>query len=255
MSNPDIQSGFIGNEEFKLHYKSNGAPVKAVAIWIHGTPGGWSDIGKLLVDKSFLSQVHLVSIDRPGWGQSQFSTNPRVVPRFSDQARLIEPLLEKLKHDYEDVPIILVGHSWGGSLVPYLAVEYPAFVDGAIVLAGGLDPNLVRPRWYNKAGKVIDRFLSESMQAANDEVYALVPELTIMDKRWDELNLPAIVVQGDKDILVNPRNADYADLKLKPESSYILRLPNQGHLLQIERTNLIATCIIAMANSSLEDCK
>lgn len=257
-TNPDIQTNFIENDEFKLHYKSNGKAIKAVAVWIHGTPGGWSDIGRLLVDDEFLSEVLLVSIDRPGWGQSQFVGSldfPKVIPEFSEQARLIEPLLSKLKEEYVSVPIILVGHSWGGSLAPYLGVEYPKLIDGIIVLAGGLDPDLVKPRWYNKAGKLVYGTLSYAMKAANDEVYVLVPELTAMADRWDEINVPVIVVQGDKDGLVDPDNANYAEEKLDPDNSWVLSLQGQGHLLQIERSNLIAKCITAMADGSLDDCK
>ena len=255
ITNTEIESGFIENDAFKLHYRSSGKPVKAVVVWVHGTPGGWHDIGRLLVDKAFLSEVLLVSLDRPGWGLSQFKKTPRIVPRFSEQASLIKPLLSRLNSDYKAVPIILAGHSWGGSLVPYLGLEFPEIIDGIIVLAAGLDPDLVRPRWYNRAGKLVDGFLSESMSAANEEVYALVSELTLMDSRWPEIKVPVIVVQGDTDKLVNPKNADYAERKLNPKNSYILRLQDQGHLLQMERPDLIANCMLAMASNSLEDCR
>lgn len=252
--NPNITSEQISTDEFSLFYRTNGQPVNAIAVWVHGTPGSWKDIGKLLIDEGFLSKVLLVSLDRPGWGNSQLKTNPGILPGFDDQTRLMAPLLIRLHQEYPDAPLILVGHSWGGSLVPYIASEYPELVDGVIVLAGGLDPALVKPRWYNKAGTLIYPLLSKSMQGANDEVYALSRQLEGMSNRWASLNMPVIVVQGDKDSLVDPDNALYAEQRLNPANSHVLRLPNQGHLLQIERTDLIARCILAMASDDLPKC-
>ena len=255
IDNPDISSGFVSDDKFQLYYRSNGTPLKAVALWVHGTPGGWSDIGRLLVDEAFLSKIHLVSIDRPGWGRSQFKGSVRLAPEFEEQGRLIEPLLARIKQEHPDVPLILVGHSWGGSLIPYLAAEYPHYVDGLIILSSGLSPELAKPRWYNRAGKVFTRFVSEPLRAANAEIYALSPALAAMQERWTSLNIPVIVVQGEADRLVDPANADFAEAVLDPKKSHILRLPNQGHFLHMQRTDLIGRCILAMANDSLADCR
>lgn len=256
LNNPAIQSEYIEQDGFRLHYRTAGTAIKGIAIWVHGTPGSWDDIGRLLADSEFTSDVLLVSLDRPGWGQSQLLEEPGVMPGFDEQSDYIVPLLEKLDQAYPQLSTILVGHSWGGSLVPYLAAEQPELVDGLIILAGGLDPDLVQPRWYNRAAQtwLVDYFLDNRLRAANEEVYALAPELTKMAARWQELKMPVIVVQGEEDELVDPGNADYAEARLDPNNSKVLRLADQGHLLQVERTDLIARCVVAMLEETLADC-
>ena len=254
--NPQISAGFVEQSDFRLHYRHVGNPETGIAIWIHGTPGGWSDIARLFDAPEFNRQIMLVSIDRPGWGQSQYQSDPRIVTGFSEQGRLIAPLLKQLKDEYPDKPLLLAGHSWGGSLVPAIALDYPEYVDGGLVFAGGLNPELVKPRWYNKLGSLslVNAMIGEGMRAANLEVYALAPELLAIADRWQELKVPMLVVQGQSDVLVDPANADFAESVLDPARSRVVRLENQGHLLQIERTNLIATCILAMANDDLDAC-
>lgn len=257
INNSEIQSEFIEFDQFKLHFKYRGTAEKAVVLWIHGTPGSWDDIGELFIDKDFLSNVMLVSVDRPGWGLSQYIENPRIMPEFNEQSKYIGVLLSKLKSESPGVPLIVVGHSWGASLTPYLLLEHSENIDAAILLAGGLNPDLVKPRWYNKAAStwLVKSFLGEKLQFANDEIYQLRPELKSIVNRWGEIDKPIIVVQGADDGLVDPLNAEYAREKLNPENTHILILQEQGHLLQMERTVLIARCVMAAAAKDMQACK
>ena len=239
-----------------MHYREVGIAKNAVAIWIHGTPGNWTDSAYLYRDKSFTSQVKLIMLDRPGWGLSQFKSKPRLVTSFTEISRLIQPLLIKLKADNPNVPLILLGHSWGGSVVPTIALNNSNLVDGVIVLAAGLDPELTYPRWYNRFASTYlgNALIGQGFRLANDEIYALRPELLKQHDRWMEFKQPIIVVQGNKDKLVNPKNADYAETVLAKKTSHVLRLSNQGHLLQLERMELIAKCISAISENNLAAC-
>ena len=254
--NPKIQAQYLRNNEFQLHFRSFGTAKQAVAVWIHGTPGGWSDIGRLFAHPTFNAEVKLVSIDRPGWGQSQKIDQPQLITDFDQISTYIGPLLAELKQAHPDVPLILVGHSWGGSLVPALAADYPNLVDAVMVLAGGLDPKLTQPRWYNKLARrwPVNRIIGDRLRAANVEVYTLAPQLAARVDELRMLPMPVLVIQGDKDKLVSPRNADFAEAHFHPQRSRVVRLKGQGHLLQIERSELIAQCILAMAQGNLATC-
>lgn len=256
LNNPAISSDAIETAGFRLHYQSAGRANKAVAVWIHGTPGNWTDIAYLLDNQDFLSQVKLVSLDRPGWGESQYIDTPKLVTSFDEIGRLLQPLLRKLKTEHPNVPLLLVGHSWGGSLAPALALDHPELVDGVLVLAAGLDPQLVKPRWYNRFANTWlgNAAIGAALRKANVEIYALRPQMLALDARWHTLRQPIIVVQGDKDRLVDPKNADYAEAVLPAAHSAVVRLRDQGHLLQLERTDLIARCVLALADRRLEHC-
>ena len=258
IDNPEVSKHYLKseNENFQLHYRQVGSASKAVAIWVHGTPGNWTDSAYLYRDKNFISEVKLIMLDRPGWGQSQYLNEPRLVTSFTEISRLMQPLLRKLKREHSSVPIILLGHSWGGSVVPTIALDHPDLIDGVIALAAGLDPDLTKPRWYNRFAStyVGNAVIGRGFRDANDEIYALRPELLKQHKRWDEIKQPIIVVQGNKDKLVNPRNADYAETVLPKKNSHVLRLSGQGHLLQLERMELVARCVLALAKTELSMC-
>lgn len=256
LKDPNVSEQYIRHDGFQLHYRQTGNAQKAVVVWVHGTPGNWTDGAYLYRDKTFISGVKLVLLDRPGWGESQYLDQPRLITSFKEIGRLIQPLLHKLKQDHPDVPLILLGFSWGGSVAPAIALDYPELIDGVLLLSGGLDPELTRPRWYNKFANTLlgNAVIGESLRQANIEMYALSPQLAMLRDRLPHLPQPVIVVQGDRDKLVDPKNADYAEQVLPEERSLILRLENQGHLLQLERTGLIARCVVALANNDFNIC-
>ncbi|MBL1294196.1 MAG: alpha/beta hydrolase [Thiotrichales bacterium] len=256
INNPDLKTNFLQVDDFRLHYKDIGKAEKAIVVWVHGTPGNWTDGAYLTRSPEFLSEVKVVLVERPGWGASQFQAEPRSVTEFSEISRLMQPMLQRFKNEYPTVPIVLTGHSWGGSLVPSIALDHPDLVDGVLVLSGGLDPNLTKPRWYNKFAKTAlgNAVIGKSLRKANVEMYALSPQLFILDQRWSELSQPIIVVQGDSDKLVNPKNADYAKSVLRADNSAVLTLAGQGHMLQLEQMDLVERCVFALVNQDLAQC-
>ncbi|GAA6167051.1 alpha/beta fold hydrolase [Sessilibacter corallicola] len=245
------------NDDFELYYRRVGEPKRAVVVWIHGTPGAWNDIGKLMVKEDFTDSTLFVSIDRPGWGRSQYIDNPRLVTDFTQIAELIRPLLHELREEAPDVPLILAGHSWGGSVVPGVAKEFPDCVDGLAIFAAGLDPDLTKPRWYNRFAKTYlgKRILGKSMLDANVEMYALSPEMEELLPHWQNIELPTVVVQGMKDPLVSPRNAEFAEEVLNPENSHVLKIEKQDHFLHINGVDLIERCLLAVADNELQNCR
>lgn len=251
---PDIATNYIESRELVLHYKSNGTPKSAIVIWIHGTPGSWEDGARLLVDESLTNSMLIVSVDRPGWGESHHLQGFESVEGFKRQGEHIAPLLVHFKEMYPTLPIILVGHSWGGSLTPWLANDYPEYVDGVVLAAAGMDPSLVKPRWYNVVSNTMlaSWLLPKSLLKANDEVYALEPDLILLEKTFRNRDIPMIALQGMEDRLVHPENVDFIEMKFP--AAHILRLPEQGHLLQFERSTLIAKCVLAMVEQKLTNC-
>lgn len=246
----------LAADDFNLHVRSAGEAKGAVVLWIHGTPGGWSDIGRLMRNVAFLERAKLVSIDRPGWGESQFDP-PRVVPTFAEHSALIKPLLKRLKLDHPGVPLVVVGHSWGAPLLPTLGLDHPDLIDGLIALSGPFDANLAQPRWYNRAASLpgINTLIGYELRASNDEMYALPDELSAESERWPELATPLWIIHGAKDSLVTPAHIDYARAQFGEALEHVLLLPEEGHLLQIKRTELIARCVLAMVADSPETCR
>ncbi|WP_432463404.1 MULTISPECIES: alpha/beta fold hydrolase [unclassified Agarivorans] len=257
---PAIKHYQLKEDNFSLSVHSNGVAQQAVMLWIHGTPGSWEDSAYFISQSPLLSKVLVVSIDRPGWGQSQYLDVAKPISEFSQQVHYIRPLIKQLKQQHPELPLIVVGHSWGASLAPLLASSN-AEVDGLLLLAGGLSAELTQPRWYNRFARsgvghsLLGLFeFGQVLNHSNLDMYALATGLRHSDRLLANLKIPTIVVQGSKDDLVDPKNADFAESHLNPKYSKVLRLADQGHLLQIEQVALVSRCVLALAAQQLEQC-
>ncbi len=227
--------------EGDLHYVQAGEPGKPVLVFIHGTPGDWKFAARYLVERRLLDKAQMVAIDRPGWGASRSAASGVIALGFPEQARRIAPVLAQLKKTGDGQPIILVGHSLGASLAPQLALDYPQLVDAMVLVAGALDPDLGKPRWYNLAASmgVVSWFLGPEMRQANREIMPLHGELTTLAERLGDIELPVTIIQGMRDRLVDPENADYAAQELANADLEIIRLEGTGHLIPWQQRELL----------------
>jgi pimeloyl-ACP methyl ester carboxylesterase len=123
----------------KLNYVSagSGRPV----VLIHGNPGSYHDYTLAVVGR--LSQsYYVVAFDRPGHGYSERKDSVQTTVEV--QARSIRDALQKLSLKKP----VLVGHSWGGSLVLAAAVAYGNDLAGIVLLAPAAYPN-VNIEWWS----------------------------------------------------------------------------------------------------------
>jgi pimeloyl-ACP methyl ester carboxylesterase len=92
-------------------------------VLLHGQPGTYKDFEKLITE---LPGLHVIAIDRPGYGWSRGGWMP-----YQDEIDLVHELLTQLKL----IPAILVGQSFGGSLALGVARRYPQDVAKMILVA------------------------------------------------------------------------------------------------------------------------
>ncbi|MEM8737614.1 MAG: alpha/beta hydrolase [Planctomycetota bacterium] len=239
VANPELgQPPAHGNSPIELSYLRAGPTEAPRVIFVHGTPGDATNYLAYLSDPP--AQTQVFSIDRPGFGQSPADGDTSLT--FAGQAAAIAPLL--VTHDGR--PPILVGHSLGGPIVCRLAADYPDRVGGLVILAGSVDPQLEKPRWYNILGAVppLPWLIPRTWARANDEVFAAPQQTRLLAQVLPQIRCPVVVVQGGKDRLVPAGNADYIQTHL-PNASYIQvhRLPNAGHFLPWQHEDVVRNAI------------
>src|SRR5687768_3424492 len=61
--------------ERHLHYAVSGSEDLPTLVFIHGSPGSWMNYVKFMWDTTLRKKFRMVSIDRPGFGYSDFG-NP-----------------------------------------------------------------------------------------------------------------------------------------------------------------------------------
>ncbi len=240
---------------FNLHYAEAGEVGRPTVVFIHGTPGSWRALGRLLGHDELLAQARLVAIDRPGWGGSG-ALSDEAQGSFAEQSALISPLLHKLKAESGNQPLILVGHSLGASYAPYLAYRNPGLVDGLLMAAGAIDPELGKPRWYNHAANIwpISRLIDPGLQKANVEIWGVHDALSELAPWWESATIPLVYMQGEEDELVDPKNLDYAEQFLPAAHTRVIRIPNQSHFVHRQQSELIAELTLDLLSASSGEC-
>ena len=123
-SMPPAEGKYISLRGKQIHYEEQpgqGVPV----VMIHGLPGTYKDFDPVIPE---LEGMHVISLDRPGFGWSKGGWLP-----YQDQIDVVHDLLAQLKVS----PAIVVGHSFGGTLALGVARRYPHDVAKLVLVAPG----------------------------------------------------------------------------------------------------------------------
>ena len=231
----------------ELHYVKAGDPSKPLVLFLHGSPGSLSAFIDFLVDSTLLSKALLITADRPGFGYSNFGNGE---PSLKKQSEILKPILEEYKMNR---PIILVGHSLGGPLIARMAIDYPELVDGLIMVAGSIDPELEpNETWFRAplATPFLSWVLPNSFRASNEEIYQLKPQLEKMLPLWKQIECPVIVIQGSKDVFVPAANADFAKKVLVNAPVDFVLIEGMDHFVPWSNPELIHEAILSMLNKA-----
>jgi len=227
-------------DDYKIHYVSSGDEQKPLILFVHGSPGSLSAFIGFLTDSTLLTHHLLITTDRPGFGYSHFGTGE---PSLQKQAASLKPILEKYQSNR---PIILVGHSLGAPVIARMAMDYPDLVDGLIIVAGSIDPDLEpNETWFRAplATPFLSWLLPRSLRASNDEIYQLKPELESMKPLWKNIRCPVTFIQGDKDRLVDPRNVQFAKEVLTSTTVTVISKEDMDHFVPWSNPELIVQAI------------
>lgn len=228
-----------------IHYVKAGDESKPLILFIHGSPGSLSAFIHFLADTTLLKASLMISTDRPGFGYSNFGNGERSLQK---QAEFLKPILEEYKHNR---PIILVGHSLGGPLIARMAIDYPELVDGLIIVAGSIDPELEpNETWFRAplATPFLSWILPRSFRVSNEEIYQLKPELEKMLPLWKQITCPVIVIQGKKDSLVPAANADFAKKVLVNAPVEFVFKDDMDHFVPWSNPELIQQAALKMVS-------
>lgn len=235
------QSYYVGKQ--KINYAIVGSDSLPLVIFVHGSPGSLSAFIDFLGDSILTTRAQLVSVDRPGFGASNFGY---AEPSLELQAAELKPILEKHKGQR---PIILVGHSLGGPVIARMAMDYPELVDGLVFVAASIDPDLEPKEWFRAplATPFLKWMLPRSLRASNDEIYKLKPELQKMVPLWTKVTANTIFIQGGKDDLVHPANVDFARKMLVNAPFKVVFKDSMNHFVPWSNPELIRDAVVELA--------
>lgn len=229
---PISQTITIDSNHVHYVYLATGKPN--LAVFVHGSPGSWSAFIDYLKNDTLMEKYDVVSIDRPGFGQSDGGRPERSIGR---QAFQMQEVISRFSHENK----VLIGHSLGGPVVARVAMDYPDQVDGLVLVAPSIDPDLEKYEWYRTW---IDTRLGgwvtpQDFWVSNEEILGLKAELIEMVPLWSEVKVPTIVIQGTEDSLVPKENAEFARQMIDEAQVDIRYLMGVNHFIPWSHPNEI----------------
>ncbi len=226
-----------------IHYVKTGTPGTPLLVFLHGSPGSSSAFKGYLGNPELQKQFRMISVDRPGFGYSGFG---KVEPSIKEQSLALR---EMIATNSDTSPVILIGHSYGGPLIARMAMDYPEFIDGLIMVAPSIDPQLEPEEWWRGPLNYFSWLIPTAFIVSNKEIMALKEGLQKMMPLWKNVTCPVTVLQGMKDRLVPKENADFAKkMLINSERLRLNMLEGENHFILWTKKQIIIDAIMEQIN-------
>jgi pimeloyl-ACP methyl ester carboxylesterase len=227
---------------FPLHYVQTGVDTFPTLLFVHGTPGSWDAFENYLKDSALLQHYRIISIDRPGFGYSDFGN----AMHLADQTTIIASWLDEVNNKK---PVIIIGHSLGGPLVIKLAAARPQYINQLVILAGALDPAAEKPEKWRPVLMYtpLQYLVPGALRPSNRELWYLKKDLKEMTADYEKITCPVYILHGNKDMLVPYSNVAYAK-KMFTQSSHVwvTTFENENHFIVWTREKEIRELLLGM---------
>lgn len=227
---------------FPLHYAQTGSDSLPTLLFVHGTPGSWDAFAAYLRNKELLQHYRIISIDRPGFGYSNFGH----AMNLTEQTKIITAWMDSVNNHQ---PFIIIGHSMGGPLVVKLAAARPAYTKALVILAGAMDPAAEKPeKWRPVLFKTpLNYLVPGAFRPSNEELWYLKTDLKEMQPDYEKITCPVYILHGTKDILVPYSNVAYMQQMLtKTDSVFVTTFEKENHFIVWTREKEIVELLMKL---------
>jgi pimeloyl-ACP methyl ester carboxylesterase len=227
---------------FPLHYAQTGSDTLPTLLFVHGTPGSWDAFAAYLRNKELLQRFRIISIDRPGFGYSDFGN----AMNMTEQTKIISAWMDSV---YNGKPFVLIGHSMGGPMVVKLAAARPAYTKALLILAGSMDPAAEKPeKWRPVLFKTPLKYLIPcAFRPSNEELWYLKTDLKEMQPDYQKITCPVYILHGKKDMLVPYSNVAYMQkMFTQTDSVYVGTFEKENHFIVWTKEKEIVELLMKM---------
>lgn len=204
-------------------------------FFVHGSPGSSMDFQRYLKDSILNSKANLISYDRVGYGPVRTG---EVLNSLKDEVDLLHHLLEGI-----DVSnLIMVGYSYGGTIVMASDLAYKKKIALAASVRGDLEPMFWAMKLYS--WKLTRPLIPKVFRGASIEKFRHVEELDLYEKKWDASPSDVLSIHGKEDIIVPFENSIFLKEVLGKTKFSLIPLEEGNHSLIWTNFDLIKTELI-----------
>ncbi|WKK65163.1 alpha/beta hydrolase family protein [Lutimonas zeaxanthinifaciens] len=231
---------FKGEQVRRIQMKPSFDSLLPTLVFVHGSPGSFMDFKRYLSDSTLNKKANMIAYDRIGYG---VNNKGRVLKNLEEEIAVLDKVLTGINLSN----VILIGYSYGGTLVMAADKNYRAKIALAPSVRGDLEPmfwlmNLTR--W-----KLSKPFIPKVFLAASSEKFRHVEELPEFDNRWNRSLSKVMAIHGEKDRIVPFENSVYLKEIFEKKKFSLIPIKEGNHSLIWTNFDLIREEVI----KSLED--
>lgn len=237
-----LQTATLHINGFPLHYAQTGSDTLPTLLFVHGTPGSWDAFAAYLRNKELLQHYRIISVDRPGFGYSDFGH----AMNMTEQTKIISAWMDSV---YNGKLFVLIGHSMGGPMIVKLAAARPSYTKALLILAGSMDPAAEKPeKWRPVLFKTpLNYLVPGAMRPSNEELWYLKTDLKEMQPDYEKITCPVYILHGTKDILVPYSNVAYMQkMFTQTDSVYVGTFEKENHFIVWTKEKEIVELLMKM---------
>jgi pimeloyl-ACP methyl ester carboxylesterase len=210
-------------------------------LFVHGAPGSSDNFHRYLADSALLQGACLVSVDRLGYGYSNYG---HAETSLAGQAEMVLFVMDQYRAD----TVYLVGHSYGGPVIAKCAVMRPGRIGGLLMLAPVNDPDSEPVFWFAHFARwrATRWLLSGANRVSGDEKLTHVGELRQMEGDWSQLQAPVVHLHGYKDWLAPKANIDFSRRHIPAHLLKMVELPDKNHFLPFTDYEMVQQALLEM---------
>ena len=206
-----------------LHYAVVGENgIKPTLFFIHGSPASWHCYENYMKDSDLLRHYRIISVDRPGFGYSNFGNYATV----SEQAVLIGKLVTQLQNGK---PFYVIGHSLGGPVAAKIAAQHADEVNGLVLLAAAVSPGNEQYEVWRRLLMPFNFAVPTALQTCNREIWSFKKDVATIPADLHAIKCPVVIFQGLADHMVEADNGYFAQKELTKARSVQLVTFEGGH--------------------------
>jgi len=199
----DLFTNTISVQNHNIHFAKTGKDDLPTLLFIHGTPGAWDAFANYMADSLLLTKFRMISVDRPGFGYSDFGK----VYNLATQSSILN---DWIKHFDNGKPVYLVGHSLGGPMIIKMSADAPSMYKGLVIISGSIDPKEEKAEKWRLLYKTPFNYLVPgAFKPSNQELWYLKSDLVDLQKDFAKIVVPVYFIHGSKDTWVPPGNVEY----------------------------------------------
>ena len=190
-------------------------------VFVHGSPGSILDYKRYFKDSLLNSKANMIGYERVGYGLK----NTGEVQSLNFEVDLLNEVTKSLLPE----KTVLVGYSYGGTVVLASPRDYKNKVAIAAAVDAGLEPMFWVLKFYN--WKLTRWLIPKKLQAATKEKYMHLQELPEYKDKWNTSPAPILDIQGNSDRIVPYNNSMVLQKLITPDKFKLITLNDTGHEL------------------------